>query len=185
MPPSLALMRGTLASWAEEDTSRLARTAVLLDAPAEIVARVLELTPAANGRVAATSKAMRAQLAALHSPAPAYFHVFIDEYPGATDSQRRDSMLTALESQARLFRLLAIEIPDFILDEDTYPRHTPPSSRRRGAHRASPRCCRPARISRRSTSPARGSTGGPKSTSPCRPAARCGVSTFPPITSTP
>ena len=41
MPPSLALMRGTLASWAEEDTSSLARTAVLLDAPAEILAWVL------------------------------------------------------------------------------------------------------------------------------------------------
>ena len=108
----VASIDATLAAW------DAGQTGMLLDSPADVVSRVLELTAPANGLVAGTSKAMRAQLAGLQPLAPLVFHVFVDSFPQASDAERRESMLAALEAQAGQFRLLALEIPDFDLDDE-------------------------------------------------------------------
>ena len=148
MSRPLQHMRGTLSEWDtlssngvdrdavlfDTEGSGLARTAVLLDAPAEVLGKILEHTPAANDMVTATSSAIRRQLATLQPLAPAVFHVFLDQFPLDTQSRRREIMLAALETQSEQFRLRSIEIPDFVLDEEIEPRpHPPQLAHERGA----------------------------------------------------
>ena len=85
---------------------------------ADALRQLLEHSPGENGRLAQVSKAMRGRLSVLEPKPPLWFHVLLDQYPQATDSQRRESMLRELELQARRFRLLSIEMPGFDLDED-------------------------------------------------------------------
>ena len=83
--------------------------------------QLLEHSPGDNGRLAMVSQAMRGRLAVLVPKPPLWFHVLLDTYPQATDSQRRESMLSQLEMQARRFRLLSIEMPGFDVDENAVP----------------------------------------------------------------
>ena len=90
----------------------------MLTLHADALRQLLEHSPGDNARLARVSQAMRGRLSVLEPKPPLWFHVLLDQYPQSTDSQRRNSMLTALETQARQFRLLAIEMPGFLLDED-------------------------------------------------------------------
>ena len=85
---------------------------------ADTLRQLVEHSPGENGRLAMVSKAMRGRLSVLHPKPPLWFHVLLDTYPAMTDRQRRASMLSELEMQARRFRLLSIEMAGFNLDED-------------------------------------------------------------------
>lgn len=123
-------MRGALAAW------DAGQTGMLLDSPADVVSRVLELTAPANGLVARTSRGLRQRLQALAPLPPLWFHVLSSQYPGANEAQRRDSMLAALEAQSVRFRLVSIEMPGFLLDDpDRAQAHPPFLPPERGAVR--------------------------------------------------
>ncbi len=108
----------------------------LANMPPELVARIAELIPDATGRLAQSSHDIRQQLGRLQPRPPYHFHAFLDTYPAANNKERRDLMLSALEAQAERFRLLSIEIPDFVLDEMADVRiHPPRFAPERGAVR--------------------------------------------------
>jgi hypothetical protein len=90
----------------------------MLDLHADALRQLLEWNAGSNGRMGQLSKAMRGRLSVLEPKPPLWFHVLLDQYPQSTDRQRRESMLRQLELQARQFRLLSIEMPGFVLDED-------------------------------------------------------------------
>ena len=90
----------------------------MLTLHADALRQLLEHSPGDNARLARVSQAMRGRLSVLEPKPPLWFHVLLDQYPQATDSQRRESMLLQLEMQARRFRLLSIEMPGFDVDED-------------------------------------------------------------------
>jgi hypothetical protein len=98
----------------------------LTDTPPELLARIAELIPDANGLLAQTSHDMRWQLGRQQPRPPYHFHVFLDTYAAVSNASRRDLMLSALEAQAQRFRLMSIEIPDFVLDEPADRRIHPP-----------------------------------------------------------
>jgi hypothetical protein len=93
----------------------------IMDLYPDALRQLLEHSPGDNGRLAMVSQAMRGRLAVLVPKPPLWFHVLLDQYPQATDGQRRASMLSELEMQARRFRLLSIEMPGFDVDENTVP----------------------------------------------------------------
>jgi len=90
----------------------------LLGLHPDALRQLVDHSPGDNGRLAMVSQAMRGRLAVLVPKPPLWFHVLLDQSPQATDSQRRESMLSELETQARRYRLLSVEIPGFDLDED-------------------------------------------------------------------
>jgi hypothetical protein len=90
----------------------------VLQLHADALRQLVEHSPGENGRLAMVSQAMRGRLEVLHPKPPLWFHVLLDTYPAMTDRQRRASMLSELEMQARRFRLLSIEMAGFDLDED-------------------------------------------------------------------
>jgi Leucine-rich repeat (LRR) protein len=85
---------------------------------ADALRQLVEHSPGDNGRLAMVSQAMRGRLSVLDPKPPLWFHVLLDTYPAMTDRQRRASMLSELQMQARRFRLLSIETPGFDVDED-------------------------------------------------------------------
>jgi Leucine-rich repeat (LRR) protein len=106
-------------SAALRDMRGLLQTGALIEELTDdLLSQVLKHSPDANGRLALVSHGVRRRLAAVQPKPPLWFHVLLDQYPQATDAQRRESMLSALEAQAPRFRLLSIEMPGFDLDED-------------------------------------------------------------------
>jgi hypothetical protein len=151
--------------------------------PPEVVDRIAKLIPANVALLAAVNTSIRTQSGAAAPKWPRVFHVFLDAYMQASDSERRESMLAALEAQATRFSLTSIKMPDFELDaaadDDAHPPMLAPergavrleavsemscfaNDARRNANNANinNRCCAAAPTSRRSTWRGRGSTGG-------------------------
>jgi hypothetical protein len=91
-------------------TDQLARLAP------EVVAQIVSHAPAQAALIAAVNTAIRAQSGAAAPKWPRVFHVFLDAYMQTSDSERRESMLFALEAQATRFNLTSITMPDFELD---------------------------------------------------------------------
>jgi hypothetical protein len=100
-------------------TNQLARL------PPEVVAQIAGFAPDKAALLAAASVSQRTQSGAAAPKWPRVFHVFLDAYMQASDSERRESMLAALEAQATRFSLTSITMPDFELDaaadDDAHP----------------------------------------------------------------
>jgi predicted component of type VI protein secretion system len=104
--------------------------------PADVVAQIAAFAPAQAALIAAVNTSIRAQSGAAVPKWRRLFHVFLDTYPQASGSERRESMLAALEAQATRFSLLSITMPDFVLDADDNPFiHPPMLAPERGAVR--------------------------------------------------
>lgn len=104
--------------------------------PPETVAQIARNVPDKAALLAAASTSLRAQSAAAVPKWRRRFHVFLDAYRQASLSERRESMLAALEAQATRFSLLSITMPDFVLDADLNPlTHPPQLAPERGAVR--------------------------------------------------
>ncbi len=84
--------------------------------PPEVVAQIAGHAPAQAALIAAVNTSIRTQSGAARPKWPRVFHVFLDAYMQASDSERRESMLSALEAQATRFSLTSITMPDFELD---------------------------------------------------------------------
>ena len=104
----LDAMRGLLAAQGVE---------ILREAPRDLFHAIVALTPGANARLAQTSHAVRARLAAAAPLPPAWFYANLDAFPALTEAQRRESLLAELETKARRFRLVSIDLAGFLLDE--------------------------------------------------------------------
>jgi len=102
----------------------------------ETVAQIAGHAPDNTALLAAASTSLRAQSAAAVPRWPRFFHAFLDAYPQASGSARRESMLAALEAQATRFSLTSITMPDFELDAVLVPPpHPPQLAPERGAVR--------------------------------------------------
>ncbi len=113
-----------------------AATDLLAQVPPEVLDRIAKQVPANVALLAAASGSLRAQSGAAVPKWRRLFHVFLDTYPQASGSERRESMLAALEAQATRFSLLSITMPDFVLDADDNPFiHPPMLAPERGAVR--------------------------------------------------
>ena len=104
--------------------------------PPEAVQHLAGHAPEKAALLAAASGSQRAQSGAAVPKWRRFFHVFLDTYPQASVSERRESMLAALEAQATRFSLLSITMPNFALDADGNPAtHPPQLAPERGAVR--------------------------------------------------
>jgi Ran GTPase-activating protein (RanGAP) involved in mRNA processing and transport len=104
--------------------------------PPEVVAQIAGNAPAQAALFAAVNTSIRTQSGAAAPKWPRVFHVFLDAYMQASDSERRESMLAALEAQATRFSLTSISMPDFELDAPGNAQlHPPMLAPERGAVR--------------------------------------------------
>ena len=111
-------------------------TNFLASIPPEVVDRIAKLVPTKVALLAAASGSQRAQSGAAAPKWPRVFHVFLDTHRHFSDSERRESMLAALEAQAARFSLLSITMPDFELDAEANAlTHPPMLAPERGAVR--------------------------------------------------
>ena len=108
MPDELHAMRGLLDAQGVE---------ILRVAPTDLFNAIAELTPGANARLAQTSHAVRARLAAMRPLPPTWFYANLDAFPAQREDERRESMLAELEAKARRFRLVSIDVAGIKLDE--------------------------------------------------------------------
>ena len=104
--------------------------------PPEAVQHIAGHAPEKAALLAAASGSQRAQSGAAAPKWPRFFHVFLDTHRHFSDSERRESMLAALEAQAARFSLLSITMPDFELDAEANAlTHPPMLAPERGAVR--------------------------------------------------